>query len=297
MSGSKAIILAGGLGTRLWPVATAVNKHLLPVYDKPMIYYPLCNLMLAGFTDFLLISTPDAVPAFTRLLRDGGQWGVKIAYAVQVRPGGIAECFDIAEEFIAGTNVALALGDNIFYGAGLSAVLEDEFNQLNGAVIFGYEVSDPSAFGVVELDASGKPLNIEEKPKVPRSNLAVPGLYLYGPDVIGITRGLHRSSRGELEITDVNRVYLRDGRLKVRLLGRGVAWLDGGTPTDLFESSQFVKVVEERTGTKICAPEEVAYRKGFISREALSELARGVPNREYRAYLEHLLESERGPNR
>lgn len=284
----KAIILAGGYGTRLYPLTLVVNKHLLPVYDKPMIYYPLSTLMLAGHRDIVVISTPQATPQFRQLLGDGSQWGVSIEYRVQHEPGGIAQCFSVAADLVEGYRVTLILGDNIFYGTGLQQHLERASAQDIGATIFGYEVSDPSAFGVVVLDANGTPIAIEEKPRVARSRLAVPGIYFYDSDVCAIAASLQPSTRGELEITDVNRAYLERGRLSVQRFGRGTAWLDGGSHRDLFEAGQFIKVIEERSGLKIAVPEEIAWRKGFIDDAQLERLFDQQPSSDYGRYLRAL---------
>jgi glucose-1-phosphate thymidylyltransferase len=284
----NALILAGGSGSRLYPMTLGANKHLLHVYDKPMIYYALSTVMFAGIRNIVLLSTPTAVPQFERLLGDGSQWGLAIEYVVQERPNGIAEGLQLAAGLIAGRNVALMLGDNIFYGSGLSQLLSRAIARNEGASIFAYEVANPQAFGIVTLDATGKPVAIVEKPKAPESSLAVTGLYLYTPDVIDVVRHLSPSHRGELEITDVNRAYLEQGRLKVYTLGRGYAWLDGGTPQDLFEASQFIRVVEARTGLKIGCPEEVAYRMGFISLEQLARMTKKAPTCDYADYLSAL---------
>jgi glucose-1-phosphate thymidylyltransferase len=287
----KGIILAGGNGSRLFPLTHAVNKHLLPVYDKPMIYYPLTTLMLGGLRDFIIISSPEALRQISALLGDGTRWGISITYRIQERAGGIAECFRIAAKDIVGCNVALALGDNIFYGAGLPRLLSQTMNQESGATIFGYEVADPSDFGVVVLDESGRAIDIEEKPETIRSRLAIPGLYFYDERVVAISNEIKPSARGELEITDVNRRYLAAGDLRVTLFGRGVAWLDGGTHRDLFEASQFVKVIEERTGLKIACPEEVAWRMKFIDQAAFERLIDPEPKTEYQRYLHSLVET------
>ena len=287
--GWKGIILAGGSGTRLYPLTVAVNKQLLPVYDKPMIYYPLTTLMLAGIREFVLISSPQALPQFQSVLGDGSQWGIRIDYAAQPSPDGIAQAFVIAEDYIAGHPTALILGDNLFYGTGLSAQFQRAINRHEGATIFAYPVQQPEAFGIVTLDAEGRVVSLEEKPKTPKSNLAVPGLYFYDEDVLSITRTLMPSARGELEITDVNRVYMERGKLRAEMLGRGSAWLDGGTPQTLFEASQFVMVMEQRTGLKIACPEEAAYRMGFINRNELFERIGALPkNCAYADYLKHL---------
>jgi glucose-1-phosphate thymidylyltransferase len=280
----KAIILAGGSGSRLHPLTYAVNKHLLPIYDKPMIYYPLSTLMLGGLRDFIIISGRDAIPQFQRLLNDGSQWGVSFEYMEQARPNGIAECFRIASKEISDKNVILILGDNIFYSDGLGERLRTAMSQTSGATIFACEVANPSAFGVVELDALGKPISLEEKPKQPRTNLAIPGLYCYDRQIVDIAAKLKPSARGELEITDVNRAYLEAGQLRVLRLGRGFAWLDGGTHDALYNAGQFVKVVEERTGLKISCPEEIAYRNGYIDSAQLAALAQGGKT-DYERYL------------
>ncbi len=287
----KGVILAGGHGTRLYPLTTAVNKQLLPVYDKPMIYYPLTTLMLAGIRDFLVISGPQALPQFQSCLGDGSQWGVHISYAAQASPDGIAHALLIAEDFIAGCPTALILGDNIFYGAGLPAQLHRAIGRHEGATIFSYPVSQPEAFGIVTLDADGKVLSLEEKPSNSKSNLAVPGLYFYDAEALQIARTLSPSARGELEITDLNRVYMERGKLRAEMLGRGSAWLDGGTPQTLFDASQFVMVMEQRTGLKIACPEEVAYRTGFMSRESLWQTVNKLPRGEYRNYVARLVEA------
>lgn len=286
----KGIILAGGSGSRLFPLTHVVNKHLLPVYDKPMIYYPLTTLMLGGLRDFIVISNPGALAQLRALLGDGSQWGLSIVYREQARAGGIAECFTIAADDIAGCNVALALGDNIFYGAGLPRLLSQAMAQPSGATIFGYEVSDPSAYGVVVLDAAWRPIALEEKPKHARSRLAVPGLYFYDERAVAFARELTPSARGELEITDVNRRYMEAGDLRVTRFGRGVAWLDGGTHRDLFEASQFIKVIEERTGLKVACPEEVAWRMRFIDDAGFAKLIDANPVTDYQKYLRSIFD-------
>jgi glucose-1-phosphate thymidylyltransferase len=286
----KAIILAGGSGSRLFPLTQAVNKHLLPVYDKPMIYYPLTTLMLAGLRDFIIISSSEALKQFRALLGDGARWGIKISYRVQKGAGGIAECFRIASKDVAGCSVALALGDNIFYGAGLPRLLSQAMSYESGATIFGYEVADPSAFGVVVINEKGRVIDIEEKPKTMRSRFAVPGVYFYDERVVAFSNDIKPSARGELEITDINRHYLGLADLRVTLFGRGVAWLDGGTHRDLFEASQFVKVIEERTGLKIACPEEVAWRMKFIDQAAFENLIDPKPKTEYQRYLRSLVD-------
>lgn len=285
----KAVILAGGTGTRLYPLTTTVNKQLLPVYDKPMVYYPLTTLMLAGIRDYVVVSSPQALGQFQTCLGDGRQWGLTIEYAEQPSPDGIAQALLVAEKHIAGHPTALILGDNIFYGTGLPAQFQRAVSRPDGATIFGYVVSDPCAFGIVTLDAAGKVLSLEEKPKQPKSNLAVPGVYFYDEEALTIAKTLKPSPRGELEITDLNRVYMERGKLRAEMLGRGTAWLDGGTPQTLFEASQFVMVMEQRTGLKIACPEEVAYRKGFISIDDLATIARGLRQGEYKDYLQRLI--------
>jgi glucose-1-phosphate thymidylyltransferase len=293
MAGWKGVVLAGGVGSRLHPMTQVFNKHLLPVYDKPMTYYPLTTLMLGGIRDIVVISTPAALPQFEKLLRDGRQWGLSIAYLPQERPNGIAEGLRIAGPSIHGCSVAFVLGDNIFFGAGLGRVLATAAERNDGASVFVYEVANPGAFGTITLAPDGRPLSIVEKPKDLSSRLAVTGLYLYGPDVTEIAAALSPSHRGELEITDVNRAYLDQGRLQVYPLGRGYAWLDGGTPSDLFEASQFIRVMEARTGLKIGCPEEVAYRMGFISLDAFEASARRLPVGDYATYLMAIADSER----
>lgn len=281
----RGIILAGGLGTRLHPLTLAVSKQLLPVYDKPMIYYPLSMLMLAGIREILLISTPQNLPAFRRLLGDGGQWGLSFSYGEQDEPRGLAHAFLVGAHFVGGDPVCLVLGDNIFFGHGLPDVLREAAGLTTGGVIFAYAVRDPHKYGVVEFDTDGNALSIEEKPKVPRSHYAVPGIYFYDRRVVEIASRLKPSARGEFEITDVNRSYLESGQLRVKVLGRGVAWLDAGTHETLLQAAAFVQAVQERQGMMISCPEEIAYRKGFIDREELRSLGAKISNNDYGAYL------------
>jgi len=288
----RGIILAGGTGTRLHPITRAVSKQLVPVYDKPMVYYPLSTLMLAGIRDILVITTPHESEQFRRLLGDGSALGLSISYAVQPSPDGLAQAFLIGEEHIAGERVALVLGDNIFYGAGLGKHLR-RFHDIDGAAVFGYRVSDPTAYGVVEFDADMRAVSLEEKPANPRSQYAVPGLYFYGTDVVERARTLTPSARGELEITDLNRLYLAEGRLLVEVLPRGAAWLDTGTFDDLNDASDFVRTVESRQGLKIACPEEVAWRMGFIDDDQLRETAGELTKSGYGDYLLDLLEHPR----
>jgi glucose-1-phosphate thymidylyltransferase len=285
----KGIILAGGSGTRLWPLTLATSKQLLPVYDKPMIYYPLTTLMMAGIREILVISTPDDTPRFSALLGDGSQWGIRLTYAVQPRPEGLAQAFIIGRDFIRGESCALILGDNIFYGHGLADVLAAEASSVSGATVFGYWVSEPSAYGVAEFGTDGRVIGVEEKPSKPKSNYAITGVYLYDASVTERTQHLRPSARGELEITDLNRLYLNDGQLRLVKLPRGFAWLDSGTPSSLLQASHFVQVIEERQGLKIAVPEEVAWRQGFIDATQVARQAKRFAKSTYGAYLDQLL--------
>ncbi len=280
----KGIILAGGSGTRLYPITMAMSKQLMPIYDKPMIYYPLATLMSAGIKEILIITTPEDTDLFKKLLGDGSQLGCKFIYATQENPNGLAEAFIIGENFIGMDNVALILGDNIFYGTGLSTLLQEN-NDPEGGIIYGYHVQDPERYGVVEFDSQGNAISIEEKPTHPKSNYAIPGIYFYDNDVVRIAKEIKPSKRGELEITDINRAYLEQGRLKVSILDRGTAWLDTGTFQSLMQASQFVEVIEERQGLKIGAIEEVAYTMGYISKAQLHKLAEPLLKSGYGKYL------------
>ena len=287
----KGIILAGGTGSRLWPLTVVSTKQLLPIYDKPMIYYPLTSLMLAGIRDILIITAEPEVPRFEALLGDGSRWGISIDYAVQSQPDGIANAFIIGENFIDGQGCALILGDNIFYGAGLGEFVQNAANRNGGATVFCHWVNNPRRYGILEFDDRGLPVHIEEKPAQPKSNWAVTGLYFYDPSIVEVARKLKPSRRGELEITDANRVYLEAGRLSVQKLGRGFAWFDAGTHHSLLQASEFIYTIEERQGLKIGCPEEVAYRMGFIDAPTLERLVNPIADSDYGAYLRRILNS------
>ncbi len=281
----KGIILAGGKGTRLYPLTIATSKQMLPVYDKPMVYYPLTMLMLAGIREILIISTPEALPGFQQLLKDGSQWGLKFEYAEQAEPRGLADAFLVGREFIAGSPVCLILGDNILYGEGIISLLQSCASLQEGAIIFGYKVNDPQRYGVVEFDSNGKVLSLEEKPAHPKSSYAVPGIYFYDNQVVKIAEMLKPSARGEIEITDLNQVYLQNGCLKAKMFGRGVAWLDAGTHESLLQAASFIQTIQERQGLMIACPEEISYQMGYISKEQLRELGKQLSGNAYGEYV------------
>ena len=281
----KGIILAGGKGTRLYPLTIAISKQILPVYDKPMVYYPLSMLMLAGIREILIISTPDALSGFRQLLGDGSQWGLKFEYAEQPEPRGLADAFLVGREFIGDSPVCLTLGDNIFYGEGLGSLLHDCAALEKGAMIFGYKVNDPQRYGIVEFGENGQVLSLEEKPAQPKSSFAIPGIYFYDSQVVGLAEQLVPSARGEIEITDLNRAYLEKGQLRARMFGRGVAWLDAGTHESLLQASMFIEAIQQRQGLMISCPEEIAYRKGYITREQLCDLGKSLAGNSYGEYI------------
>jgi len=289
MKKHKGIILAGGTGTRLHPLTIPVSKQLMPIYDKPMVYYPLCTLMLAGINDILVITTPEDQAPYQKLLGDGSQWGISLTYAIQPDPGGLAQAFLIGEEFIDDDPVALILGDNIFFGHALEDTLVNALNRTEGATVYGYHVDDPERYGVVSFDENGKAVKLVEKPENPESNYAVTGMYFYDANVVDYAKSIKPSARGELEITDINKIYLEKGALNVELLQRGSAWLDTGTHDSLLEAAQFVQILEKRQGLKVCCPEEVAFRKGYIGREELYKLGKSLEKSGYGKYLLKIL--------
>lgn len=289
----KGIILAGGKGTRLYPLTIAISKQILPVFDKPMIYYPLSMLMLAGIREILIISTPEALPLFRDLLKDGSQWGLKFEYAEQAEPRGLADAFLVGREFVGDSPICLTLGDNIFYGEGMMSLLQKCASLQEGAMIFGYKVHDPERYGIVEFDENENVLSIEEKPKKPKSQWAVPGIYFYDNQVVKFAEALKPSARGEIEITDLNRIYLERKQLKVKTFGRGVAWLDAGTHESLIQAALFIQTIQERQGMMISCPEEIAYRMGFIDREQLVQLGQELSSNDYGQYLLELAKSEK----
>lgn len=288
----KGIILAGGSGTRLYPITKGISKQLIPVYDKPMIYYPLSTLMLAGITDILVISTPEYTPLFEQLLGDGSEWGISLTYKVQEKPNGLAEAFILGADFIGDDSVCLILGDNIYYGSGLSKLVQEAAQKTNGATVFGYHVNDPERFGVVDFDSNMKALSIEEMPKKPKSNYAVTGLYFYDNTVVEKAKNLKPSDRGELEITDINKLYLDEGKLDVKLMGRGYAWLDTGTHDSMMEAASFIATIQKRQNLKVACLEEIAYRMGYINKEKLVELAQPMKKNDYYQYLLRLAKEQ-----
>lgn len=288
----KGIILAGGSGTRLYPITRGISKQLIPIYDKPMIYYPLSTLMLAGITDILVISTPEFTPLFEQLLENGSEWGISLTYKVQEKPNGLAEAFILGADFIGDDSVCLILGDNIYYGSGLSKLVQEAAQKTDGATVFGYHVNDPERFGVVEFDSNMKALSIEEKPKNPKSNYAVTGLYFYDNTVVEKARNLKPSNRGELEITDINKLYLDEGKLDVKVMGRGYAWLDTGTHDSMMDASSFIATIQKRQNLKVACLEEIAYRMGYISKEKLVELAQPMKKNDYGQYLLRLAKEQ-----
>jgi glucose-1-phosphate thymidylyltransferase len=281
----KGIILAGGKGTRLYPLTIAISKQMLPVYDKPMVYYPLSMLMLAGIREILIISTPEALPSFRQLLKDGSQWGLNFEYAEQAEPRGLADAFLVGREFIGDSSVCLMLGDNILYGQGMATLLQECASLKKGAVIFGYKVNDPQRYGIVEFDSHGNVLSLEEKPQQPKSSFAIPGIYFYDSQVVGIAESLKPSPRGEIEITDLNKVYLQKGLLKAKVFSRGVAWLDAGTHESLIQASMFIEAIQQRQSLMISCPEEIAYRMGYITKEQLCELGKELAGNSYGEYV------------